>query len=289
MVTRISLSVFGIPLNEYGPIAVRAEELGFTGLWLGEHLLHPVKVTDRYPYPEAGRVGLGADTPLFDVWSMLAYLAALTNSMQLGAGVYIAPLRHPIQSALSAATCQKLSDGRLLLGVGAGWQREEFHAVGVPFSERGVRLDECIDAMRLLWSGEPAAFRGSAYEFSNVQSGIGLEVGVPIVVGGASHQALRRAARVGDGWYGPPASLDESKAAVEEIQRLRGEYGTLDREFRTLVRLPEKTSGDVLGRYLAAGLHDLVIAPWLTSFAEGSLDRRLSELSEVADCLGIRR
>src|SRR5438552_13802002 len=152
-----SLNLFGLPPAEYAPLVVRAEELGFEAIWLADHLITPLEYAATYPYDDSGRPSYRPETPLADVWVTLGHLAALTKNIRLGTGVYILPLRNPFVTARAAMWAQSLSGGRLLFGVGTGWQREEFEVVGEQFDRRGARMDEILAIFEKLWSGGPVA------------------------------------------------------------------------------------------------------------------------------------
>ncbi|MBM3347023.1 MAG: LLM class flavin-dependent oxidoreductase, partial [Betaproteobacteria bacterium] len=152
---KISVRIFGFPLDSYAPIARAAEALGFEALWIPEHLVAPLKFEANYPYRSTGRPSFLPDTPFADPWVMLGHLAAMTRRIKLGVGVFVLPLRNPFVAAKAAGTAQALSNGRILMGVGIGWMREEFDTVGEKFERRGARTDEMLAVMKKLWSGQP--------------------------------------------------------------------------------------------------------------------------------------
>jgi probable F420-dependent oxidoreductase len=187
------------------PFAQEAERLGVESLVLPEHVVLAVDYTSRYPYSKSGRVPLPDDCVIPDPLDTLAYVAGVTTTLGLATGLLVLPLHNPLGLAKRAATVDRLSDGRLRLGVGLGWMREEIEAGGVDFASRGDRADEAIDAIRALWTADPkrgAHFEGRHFSFTGVQSfpRPAQAGGVPIEVGGTSPPAIRRAARRGDGW-----------------------------------------------------------------------------------------
>jgi probable F420-dependent oxidoreductase len=187
------------------PFAREAERLGFESVILPEHVVLAVGYTSRYPYSKSGRVPLPDDCVIPDPLDTLAYVAGVTTTLGLATGLLVLPLHNPLALAKRAATVDRLSGGRLRLGVGLGWLREEIEAAGVDFASRGTRADEAIDAVRALWSADPergASFEGNHFSFTGVQSfpRPARAGGVPIEVGGTSPAAIRRAARRGDGW-----------------------------------------------------------------------------------------
>jgi probable F420-dependent oxidoreductase len=259
---RLSLNMFGLPMHTYGPLAQAAERSGYDTVWLSDHLVTPVDWEAVYPNSPTGRPGnYGVATPLADVWSMLGYLAALTGRIRLATGVYILPLRNPFVTARAAATVQAVSGGRFLFGIGAGWMREEFDAVGEDFDSRGARMDEIVAILHQLWSGEPVSHRGEHYAFDTVQLTPGASPAPPIVVGGLTAPALRRAARIGDGWFGPAATLDEAQHARATIAAERRRLGRDHLPFDHWVRIADPWSRADLDAILAAGFDNVAVHP----------------------------
>jgi probable F420-dependent oxidoreductase len=181
-----------------------AEGLGFESVWAVDHVVMCPDYASRYPYDPSGRSPFHEDVIQPDPLAWLGFAGAATERLRLGTGILILPLRNPVVLAKTVASLDRLSGGRLLLGIGVGWVAEEAEAVGTDFASRGRRTDEAIEAMRALWRGEPtASFTGETVRFRNVVSRpkpVRAE-GVPIVVGGHSRAAARRAGRLGDGFY----------------------------------------------------------------------------------------
>jgi len=227
---------FGFSLPGRGPlatpdlvlkIALRAEALRYASVFVTDHVVLPVSAARSvYPYAPTGQFPGGPRQDYLDPLAMLGYLARATTRVRLGTSVLVVPYRHPLAVAKTLATIDVLSGGRLVLGVGTGWLREEFEALGAPpFAERGAVTDEYLKVMRLAWTTDPVTFSGRYCRIEPVhalpkpaQAG-----GIPIWVGGHTAAALRRAATLGDGWHPiglrPPATLtpEEYAAAVERI------------------------------------------------------------------------
>ena len=235
---KLSVRIFGFPLAGYAAIAKRADELGFEALWIPEHLVAPHAFDANYPYRDTGRPSFLPDTPFADAWVMLSHLAAVTTRIQLGVGVFVLPLRNPFVVAKAAGTAQELSGGRVLMGVGIGWMREEFAAVGAAFERRGARTDEMLEVMKKLWTGQPVEHAGEWYRFDALQMSPGLTRPLPIIMGGAGEQALRRAARVGDGWYGPPCDFAQTLGYRSALHRELAAAGRDPSAFQLWVRGP---------------------------------------------------
>jgi probable F420-dependent oxidoreductase len=200
------ISVNVAATSDLRDVAVHAENLGFDAFWLPDHVVMPTRYASRYPYqtnPDGDFLPYPFDATAFpEPFTALAFIAGATHRIRLGTGVLILPERNPVLFAKQAATLDSLSDGRLQLGVGIGWLREEFDALGVEWRDRGRRTDESIQAMRALWTDEIASFHGEFVDFQDVrcdpkpvQPG-----GVPLIIGGHSEAAARRAGRLGDGF-----------------------------------------------------------------------------------------
>jgi probable F420-dependent oxidoreductase len=193
-------------------LAQAAEAAGFESLWTVEHTIVPAGYASAYPYDPSGKMAGGRnDIPLPDPLIWMGYVAAATRSIKLATGILILPQHNPVITAKQIATLDHLSGGRILLGVGVGWLEEEFAALGVPFKERGARMDEYIAAMRELWSAEAPTFNGRFVAFERAYCRPQpVNKGVPIIIGGHSQAAARRAGRLGDGFFparGAPADL----------------------------------------------------------------------------------
>lgn len=183
-------------------VARAAEAAGFESLITVEHVVWPTRYTSRYPYAPDGRLPGGPGTLLPDPLIWMAHVAAVTTTLRLITGVLVVPQRNPLVLAKEVATLDHLSGGRISLGIGVGWLREEFAALGVPFEGRGARTDESIAAMRALWAGDDASFEGKLVRFEGMSCNPKPVRGaVPILVGGHSEQAARRAGRLGDGFF----------------------------------------------------------------------------------------
>jgi len=216
----VNVGPFAEP-DAFGLLARSAEAAGIESLWTVEHVVIPVGYEAIYPYDASGKIPIPEDTALPDPLAPLAYAAAITERIKLATGILILPQRHPFYVAKEAATIDRLSRGRLLLGVGVGWLEDEFDALGIPFTERGARTDESIRAMRSLWKAEPEAFECEYFRWGPVEmQPKPVQVGgVPIVIGGHTRAAARRAARFGDGFFpavGEPGELGGLKKMLDE-------------------------------------------------------------------------
>jgi probable F420-dependent oxidoreductase len=213
--------------DNLGAIARRGEELGYHFVLFGDHIVVPRQIASPYPYTETGEFPGSASGVAMEQLTVLAFLAGQTQSMRLVTSVIIVPHRNPLVAAKALATLDVLSKGRLVVGVGVGWMREEFEALGLPpFEERGAVTDEYIRAFKELWTSDDPSFEGKYCRFSNISF---LPKPVqkphpPIWVGGESRRALRRTAELGNGWYpigsNPQFPLAEPEQLAAALQRL---------------------------------------------------------------------
>jgi probable F420-dependent oxidoreductase len=209
-------------------ICRRAEAAGFESVWGGEHVVLPDSIHSRYPYTEDGEIPAEPDTPIPDPLIWLAYVAAAAPTLRLGTCILIVPQRNPLVLAKELATLDLLSGGRVELGLGVGWLQEEFDALGVPWDRRGARNDEYIAAMRALWAGPHAEFHGEFVDFAPATcSPRPVNGNIPVVVGGDSEAALRRAVRIADGYFPGEGDFERLGAL---LTRLRSAAGQADRD-----------------------------------------------------------
>jgi probable F420-dependent oxidoreductase len=210
------------------PVAEAAERLGFDSVWAAHHVTLPYERSSKYPYGHSGtEVAMSPGMQWLDPLVTLSMVGAVTDRVRLGTSVLVLPYRNPVNLAAEAAALDVLSEGRFVLGVGSGWMREEFRALGIDPAERGARTDEHIEVLRTLWTQDPASFDG---RFTGCD-GIVLattprtEGGPPIWVGGNTDVALRRAVRHGDGWHGFEVYPDDMPGIREGLARAADEAG----------------------------------------------------------------
>lgn len=206
-------------------LAQAADEAGFESLWTVEHTVVPGGYGSTYPYADGGKMAGGNDAiPLPDPLIWMSYVAAATRRVKLATGIMILPQHNPVVVAKQVATLDHLSGGRVMLGIGVGWLKEEFDALGVPFEDRGRRTDEYIAVLRELWGSEKPSFSGEFVRFKEAYCRPQPKHGqVPIIVGGHSPPAARRAGRLGDGFFparGAPKELfDLARSAARDAGR----------------------------------------------------------------------
>ncbi len=202
------------------PLAQLCEQLGFESLWTVEHVVVPSGYASPYPYSADGKMPGGERVAITDPLIWLAYVAAETTAIRLGTGILILPQRNPLVLAKEVATLDRLSRGRVDLGVGVGWLREEFDALGVPFERRGARTDEYVDVLRKLWREPSTAYSGEFTNFAELNSYPKPANGerVPIHIGGHSDAAARRAGRIGDGFFPGRGPGNELEALLDTMR-----------------------------------------------------------------------
>jgi probable F420-dependent oxidoreductase len=220
---------FGCHLPVFGPAATRAglltfardmEGLGYESLWASDHIVIPHTIRSRYPYSDTGRFPLAADATFLEPLTALAMVAGVTERAKLGTTVLVLPHRHPVLAAKMLATLDHLSGGRVILGAGVGWMREEIELLGAPFDERGAWSDEAIRIMRACWRDERTRFHGRYFSFDDVGCFPKPFRGdIPIWMGGHSKPALRRIVALADGWHAAfptAAGLEAGLSALRE-------------------------------------------------------------------------
>lgn len=245
-------------LAEVGSIA---ESRGFHSLWVPEHVLFFQEHASRYPYSEDGRIP-GNPIGAMEPFVALTWIAAHTKTLRLGTGICLVPQRSPVYTAKQVADLDFLSGGRVDFGVGVGWLREEFEALGVPFSDRGKRTDECIAVMKTLWCDEVSSFSGKYYQLPDcLQNPKPVQAPhPPIHIGGESEGALRRVAHLGQGWYGFQFMPDELAERLDRLDILLEQAGRSRKDIQVSVAPPSRhVSKEDAKRYAELGVDQLLL------------------------------
>jgi probable F420-dependent oxidoreductase len=262
---------FGLMYANAGPfaypemlahLATTAERVGVESIWTVEHVVIPVGYKSTYPYDPSGKIPAPEQLPMPDPLVALGYAAAVTKTLRLATGILILPQRHPLYVAKEVATLDVLSHGRAILGIGVGWLEEEFDALGIPFGERAARTAESVRALRSLWADEAAPFHGKFYRWEKLESHPKpvQKPGVPIVVGGHTEMAARRAARYGDGFF--PGVTEEDKL-VWLLGIMREECKKVGRDASTIEVTSGRATPDVEGvkRLTELGVSRFMVPP----------------------------
>jgi len=261
---------FGVALGALNPhfhldAALEADRLGYESVWLPEHLVF-TRTMSRSPHPGQEHPPVPPTAPIYDAFAYLAYLAAQTEHVRLGTHVFNIGLRHPFTTARGVQTVDLLSGGRFEFGIGASWLEEEWDATELDFSTRARRVDEAVDVCKRLWTEETVSHHGEFFTFDDVvfEPKPVQKPWPPILVGGESRAALRRAARLGDGWIGMAHTPESAAAQIEALRSLLGENGRDPSRFEVVLG-GDVASRDDVRRWEALGVTRMIVSPWRRS------------------------
>jgi probable F420-dependent oxidoreductase len=269
-------------LDQLPEIARLAEAVGFHGLAISDHLVTPREVRSRYPYTEDGTIWWDPEAPYPEPWTTAAWLGAMTERLHFMSYVYILGTREPFGVAKLIATAACLTNNRVTLGVGVGWMKDEFDLVGQEFANRGNRADEMLQVISSLLEGKMASFDGKFYSYPPVQMSPVPSQQVPVLVGGNSEPAMRRAAR-NDGWLGIFIDPEDIHNQLRRLDGYRSEYGTNTRPFEMLVFPTGVPTPDVYRRLADAGVTAAINPPWYYTLSPtSSLDAKRREIEKFA-------
>lgn len=265
--------------SEIIEIARAADELGYEGMAIPDHVVNLETLATPYPYTEDGERRWLPFTDWLDPWVLVGSLAQVTSRLKFVTTVYIPAMRDPYSAAKAIGTAACLSGGRVELGIGVGWCEEEFDLLGQSFAKRGRRTDEMLDLMKVLWQPGWTEFDGEFYQTPRLEM-TPTPPRIPIYAGGLSDIALRRASR-NDGWIGDLITLDQALASVDRVRELRAEKGLTMDGFRVLTPLMDAFTIEHFERASAGGIDAVLTMPWM--FYSGPK----ASLSEKID--GMRR
>lgn len=291
---KIGLTAYDLHAVEFVDLAAAADEAGFSSLWLGEHVVLPLGYTTAHPTKqqpgEQHHTGpiVDPDTELVDPLVQLGAAAAVTSRIELATGIYILPLRHPLAVARSACTVQELAEGRFVFGLGFGWLEEEFAVLDVPFAERVTRFEEGIEVLQAAWRSGEVKHQGRHFSISGVQVTKRV-THIPLMLGGNTEKALRRAVRLGDGWFSsgtPP--FEESLRLRAELQRLRAESERAADAFKLVFRM-EGADPATAQCYADEGFEEVLIWTDQVWPAGEPLEAKRAAMFAAAEALGLSR
>jgi probable F420-dependent oxidoreductase len=247
-------------------VATLLDEAGYDGLMVSDHLVFPQHLESKYPYspnPDGSPIW-GPETVWPDPWVLIGAMAAVTTQLHFTTNIYVAPMRPILQVAKEVGTASVISGGRVALGAGAGWMREEFELQGQDFTNRGKRFTEMILALRALWSGGWVEFHGDYYDIPPLTMEPHPAEPVPIYVGGHSDAALKRAAKVADGWIGNAYPWDEAAHYVGRLREFLAAEGRADDDFEIICGLYAMPEPELFERAeTELGITATLCRPWV--------------------------
>ncbi len=246
-------------------IAQLLDEAGYHGLMVSDHLVYPKNLQSKYPYsphPD-GRPIWEPETAWPDPWVLIGAMTSVTKQLNFTTNIYVAGHRPLLQLAKEIATASVLSDGRVALGAGAGWMKEEFDLQGQDFSNRGKRLTEMVEALRAMWGGGWVEFHGEYYDIPAITMEPSPPSRIPIYIGGHTDAALKRAAKVGDGWIGNAYPVEEAKIYIDKLKGYLREYGRENDNFEIICGLYAMPTADLYKRAEEEmGMTGTLCMPW---------------------------
>jgi probable F420-dependent oxidoreductase len=252
------INLIGVPYEHLFPIAAEAEQLGFAGLALADHLAVPTVIESPYP----GGVRPWTETDDWpDVWVMIGALAAATTRLRFVTNVYVAPMRHPLITAKAVGTASVISNGRVIFGAGIGWMIEEFDSAASSFRTRGKRTDEILRILRDAWDNGRVTAQGTHYRFAEVNLRPQPATRIPIWIGGHSEAAVERAVTLGDGWISG-RTLEDAAPFIEHLRERRIALGRGDDPFDIAVSHYSSPTAAELAAHRRAGVEHLKVDPW---------------------------
>ncbi len=270
----------------YGPLAIACEEAGYSGFVIPDSICYPEHSDSKYPYTPDGNREFLEDKPFIEPFSMIPYLAALTETLRFTTSVVKLPLRHPVLMAKQASSVAVLSKNRFCFGVGVSPWPDDYEIVDIPWERRGKRMDECIDIIRGLTSGGFFGYDGEIYKIPSIKISPVSTRKIPIIIGGHSDPALKRAARVGDGWIhagGDPNELGEMLGRLRTFLREQGREGD---PFEVQVISMDGYTPDGVKRLQDLGVTDVIVG-FRNAYELGpdrqTLDQKLGTLRQYAD------
>jgi probable F420-dependent oxidoreductase len=282
---KVALSLGMFRPSRWEEMAVLGDQLGYESIWMPEHLVFPV-ASSGSPNHGQEHPPVPANVPVSDVFCHLGYLAGKTTQIHLGTCVYNIGLRHPFSTARGVATLDQVSGGRVELGIGASWLREEWEAVGLDFDTRGARVDEAIEVCRRLWRDEVIEYHGAFFDFEPVMFEPKPVQGsdLPLHIGGDGPAALRRAATVGTGWFPMNHAPEQLPASIAKIAELRAAAG-VEGVVEITAHAPD-ASLETLERLASLGVHRAIVRPFDSSRqAVEGLEAFARDLLETASAL----
>ena len=253
------------------------ESLGYESAWTFEHVIVPVNYDSKYPYNKSGNMGAAPETNFVDPLIALSAIAAATTTLRLATGVNILSQVNPIYMAKQAASLDFISNGRFMLGVGIGWLREEFDALGAPFERRGARFDDYVAGMRKIWSGDVVEHESDFISWKGFKSyPLPIQNPFPVVMGGVKGKIFERTAQLGNGWFAPSGDPAELKGHMQSLKKECDAIGRDLSEIEITCMWPGIGGKEFLGELEAVGVSRVV----MPMMGEGDPVERLHKVAE---------
>lgn len=262
-----------------------AEELGYDSVWLGDHVVFPTNVDSFYPYAEDNRWKSTPDTKVLDPLLVLGWAGAAAPTIKLGTSVLVITMRNPVLLAKRLSTLDYLTGGRVMLGAGVGWMQEEFEIIGAPYAQRGKRGAEMVQLMRELWTGETVDFRGEFWQVSGCQMHpTPTHRRIPVVWGGHSEPALKRVARIGDGWHPTQLTIEQLSAGITKLHQYCDKFGRDPASLIVIARPGSvvELTDETIARYRDLGVHTLVTDPPTRNPGLAGCREEMERVAEIA-------
>jgi probable F420-dependent oxidoreductase len=265
-------------------LAPAADTHGWHAMSFSDHVVNPQEITTPYPYTADGSRRWPPYTDWPDPWVMIGALATITTKLRFTNNIFVLPMRNPFLVAKAISTAAIVSDNRVTPAIGVGWSGDEFALMNTDFKTRGKRTDEMLEILRLLWTGELVQYSGEHYQFDALEMNPAPSEYIPIWIGGISEAAMRRAARLGDGWVTDLQTSAEIIDCVDRINAWRREYGRDHLPFDVMATPSDAWNVDGYKRLADAGVTHILTMPWPFYHGEtDDLDKKIDSVKRYAD------
>lgn len=268
-------------LTKLAPVA---DECGWEAMSFSDHVVHPESINTPYPYTNDGSRRWEAFTDWPDPFVMAGALSTITTRLKFTNNIFVLPMRNPFLVAKAISTAAIISNNRIIPAIGVGWSKDEFELMQQDFHTRGKRADEMVEVMRLLWSGEMVEYQGQHYQFNKLEMNPAPTAHIPIWVGGISNAAMKRAARLGDGWVTDLQTSDEIIDCINKVREYRKEYGRDHLPFSVMATPSDAFTVDGYKKLEDAGVTHILTMPWPFYHGEtDDIDKKIDGVKRYAD------
>lgn len=281
---RFVLSTSFSSVADLKELAKTADSCGWEAMSFSDHVVNPQTIKTPYPYTENGERRWQPFTDWPDPWVMIGALASITKNLKFTNNIFVLPMRNPFLVAKAISTAAIISDNRVIPAIGVGWSKDEFELLQQDFHTRGKRADEMVEIMRLLWTGELVEYQGKHYQFDALEMNPAPSAYIPIWVGGISEAAMRRAARIADGWVSDLQSSAEILSCIQRIQQYRKEYGRENIPFSVMATPSDAFTIDGYKRLEDGGVSHILTQPWPFYYGDTQeLAKKIDGIKRYAD------